>query len=108
MRTIEEQMAEIRRRSDRLSERRRKRWIAAAEAAAFCAAFALIAVAGVMLARLPARGAEMTKTALGSILSAGVVGGYVVIGFFSFLLGCSVTMLCLLLRRRSRGKRRKP
>lgn len=102
MRSIDEQMMEIRQRSEKLKKEQRSRRLIFAESGAACACLALIIT---MAAAIPKTGSSVmngTESNYGSLVLSGPFLSYVIIGIMAFALGICFTLLCH--RLRYRGK----
>jgi len=99
MRNIEEQLVEIEKRSSSIKQTRRKR--TAALGVFVC--MAIIAAMSSFIASIPMGSQELGENLVfGSLVLSGPYLGYFVVGFISFLLGISFTMLCLHVQKRNR------
>ena len=99
MRNIEEQLVEIEKRSSSIKQTRRKR--TAALGVFVC--MAIIAAMSSFIASIPMGSQELGENLVfGSLVLSSPYLGYFVVGFISFLLGISFTMLCLHVQKRNR------
>lgn len=99
MRSENEQLREILRRTELVKERRGIRARLRASAAGVLACALLLCAVGASLPVLPAAQAGTGMQRYGSLLLFAPYMGYVVVGVLAFALGISVTLLCLFYRR---------
>ena len=102
MRSIDEQMTEIRQRSENIKKENRRRRLVFGETGAVCACLALIIA---VAAAMPKYGSTInsgTENHYGSLVLSGPFISYAVIGILAFALGICFTMLCFRLRYRSK------
>ncbi len=99
MRNIEEQLNEIEKRSSSIKQERRQR--KAVLGVLTC--LVLIVALSAYVAGIPMSSLEYVENPLfGSLIIAGPMLGYLIIGFISFLLGITFTMLCLHVKNNNR------
>ncbi len=98
--TTEEAMMEILARSGKITERRNSRQQIALSCAAGILGIALIAV----IAALPGGAtAGLHASAYGALMAGQEKGGYVLTALIAFVLGVTVTLLCLRFKKRRTG-----
>ena len=93
MRTTDEQLKEIMRRSDGIAEKRKLRGRMLAEAASLCACAVLMIAVISFLPRTAPQSSGIGGGRYGSLILGTAYTGYVVIGVFAFLAGICVTVL---------------
>lgn len=98
MRSTDEQLREIMKRADAVSEKRTIRKHLQISAAAVCACAVLLAIVSVYLPRLDASPQESGLQRYGSLLLAAPYIGYVVVGLLTFALGVCATLFCIRLK----------
>ena len=94
MKSIDEQMVEIRRRSEVLKERKKISISIIGYACSVAACCALIIVSAFLIS---GKGTETTVSSMskyGSLIITAPYMGYVIIGLLAFTLGILVTLLC--------------
>lgn len=95
MRSIDEQMNEIKKRKDAYRDEKALRRRIAADASACGVSFALLAVVACFLPRLREVSALAPIGRYGSLILALPAAGYVLIALLSFILGSALTLLLL-------------
>lgn len=95
MRNIDEQMAEIKKRSDRMKRKQLLRQKITADTAAVCACLVLLVAAAPAMPAVSYGMQYSAGTYYGSLLLPSSTLGYVVIAVLGFLLGICVTLLCV-------------
>ena len=105
MHSLDEQMLAIERRSHQLRQKRRHRRVLLWETGLVCACLVLIVGAGVWVSNLTGAALPVTVSPYGSMIAGSRFIGYIVIGVLAFLLGISVTLLGLHLRKKEDGER---
>ena len=107
MRSKEERVAAVKRRSKELERERRKRRGRIVRLSAIASCFVLIVTLSLVM---PGVVGSFSNNALGysamtaSIFHASGVLGYIVIGLLAFVMGVCVTVLCYQMRRMERGE----
>ena len=102
MRSIDEQMMEIRQRSERIKKEQRSRRLIFVESGAACACLVLILAAAVAIPKPGSAVNIGTENHYGSLVLSGPFISHAVIGILAFVLGICFTLLCY--RLRYRGK----
>jgi len=97
MRNTEEQLREIRMRSEKLKQKQKDRKAVATGCISICACIAMIVAASLSLPSFKTSAATHSVK-YGSLVISTPHLGYVVIGILAFLLGICVTLLCVRLR----------
>ncbi len=105
MHSLDEQMQMIQNRSRVLRQEKRRRRTLLRETGMVCVCLVLIVGSGLWLSGLRGAAFPMTAAPYGSMISGGQFIGYAVIGVLAFLLGISVTLLGLRLRKKQDGER---
>lgn len=95
MRSTDEQLKEILRRSEAIKEKRAIQKRLRASALASCACAALLIAVFAYLPRIKDTAQSSTAQRYGSLLLTAPYMGYVVVGALAFLLGICVTILCI-------------
>lgn len=94
MRSQDEQLSEILRRSDKIREKTalRNHMIMEAATSLVCLAFVILSVA-----KMPdaIAASDSSSTNYGSLILSSQNMGYVVVGVLAFILGVCITMLCI-------------
>lgn len=101
MRNIDQQLLEIRQRSENIKREHRHRWIFG-ETGAACACLALIIAAAALIPKSGTALSGVTENHYGSLVLTGPFIGYAVIGVLAFALGICFTLLCYHMRYRGR------
>ena len=104
MRSLDEQVQSIQSRSRRLRQEKRRRRTLLREAGMVCACLVLIIGAGLWISGLTGAALPVTGSPYGSVIAGSRYVGYIVIGVLAFLLGISVTLLGLHLRKKQEGE----
>ena len=99
MRSTEDQLLEIMKRADHIKEKKADQKALLSYALSACACILLMVVTVLNLPRTSSSAAPQTGGHYGSLLLDTSYMGYIVIGVLAFLLGISVTLLCLQLRK---------
>ena len=99
MRSIDEQMELILEKAQTKRERDRLRKTHALQGAVTASGLLAVLLAAGGLSRLQLVGGTVAAKAYGSLIGAGPVGGYVLIGTLSFILGAAVTLICIFLAK---------
>ena len=105
MRSTDERLREILRRTDGVLEKRRLRRRIGADALASCVCLVLLIAVSLSLPRLSEAGADSAAEAYGSLLLAGPYLGLAIVVLLAFALGVCVTLLCLNWKRLSEKER---
>lgn len=95
MRSTDDQLREIMRRSELVKEKRIIKKSILTEAIASCVCLALLITVAVYLPNLSPAQAGQIETRYGSLLLAAPYIGYVIVGLLAFALGVSITLLCI-------------
>ena len=95
MRSTDDQLREIMRRSELVKEKQIIKKSILTNAVASCVCLALLIAVAVYLPNLSPAQAEKIETQYGSLLLAAPYIGYVIVGLLAFALGVSVTLLCV-------------
>ncbi len=99
MRNIEEQLAEIEKRSSSIKRVRRQK---KTSLGVFVCMAIIIAISS-FVARIPVGSHEFGENLMfGSLVLSSPYIGYFIVGFISFLLGITFTMLCLHVQKHNR------
>lgn len=102
MRSIDEQLTEVSARSARLKVRERARRSAVLDALATAACLVIIVFVAITIPQLNGVSTNSAPSQFGSLVITSPALGYVLIGVLAFLLGISVTLLALHLRKMRR------
>ena len=105
MRSMNEQLQEVLKRSDAVRKGRAVRRRVMSTAVGACICLALLIVAGLYLPALSAAQTDNGAAQYGSLLLTTSNMGYVVIGVLAFLLGIFVALLCLYVKKHTEMKR---
>lgn len=105
MRDLDEQLRMIQSRSLRLRQEKRRRRTILRETGLVCACMVLIAGAALWVSGVTGAAVPVTASPYGSMIAGSHYIGYIVIGILAFLLGISVTLLGLHLRKKEDGER---
>ena len=105
MRSTDNQLREIMKRADHMKEKESAKKVVFFYALSACACILLMAVTVRHLPVVPSSGMSQASGHYGSLLLNASYMGYVVIGILAFLLGVSVTLLCLRFRKFSEMER---
>lgn len=98
--TTEEALEEIRKRKEKITEKRNRRMMAGMTAAAAVLTAALVALIGLF----SGEGMTYSDSVYGSFLLSREAGGYVLAAVIAFVLGVVVTLLCLKWKKLRREK----
>ena len=105
MRSTDDQLREIMKRANFVAEKKASEKAALSYALSSCACIALLVVTSFYLKNLSSTVTSEAQGHYGSLMLSTSYMGYVVIGTLAFLLGVSVTMLSIHLRRmRKKGR----
>ncbi len=102
MRSIDEQMTQIRQRSEKIKKEQRQRRRLFGEAGAACACLVLIVLAAAMIPNVGDVASGGTQSDYGSLVLSGPFISHVIIGLLAFALGVCFTLLCYHLRYRGK------
>ena len=100
MRDLDEQLRMIQSRSLRLRQEKRRRRTILRETGLVCACMVLIAGAALWVSGVTGAAVPVTASPYGSMIAGSRFIGYIVIGVLAFLLGISVTLLGLQMRKK--------
>ena len=95
MRNTDDQLHEILRRAEIVTEKRSRRKSLLTDGAAACVCLVLLLAVAVYLPRLTPVQSENTVSRYGSLLLGASYVGYVIVGLLAFALGICVTLLCV-------------
>ena len=98
MKTTDEQMNEIMRRSESLKAKKSMNDYIIGFSIAIAACLALIVLVGASIANISPETADNSLSQYGSLVISAPYMGYVVIGLLAFILGVLVTLLCRRIR----------
>ncbi len=98
MKTTDEQMNEIMRRSESLKAKKSMNDYLIGFSIAIAACLALIVLVGASIANVNPETTDNTVSQYGSLVISAPYMGYVVIGLLAFILGVLVTLLCRRIR----------
>lgn len=98
MKTTDEQMNEIMRRSESLKAKKSMNDYIIGFSIAIAACLALIVLVGASIANISPETADNSVSQYGSLVISAPYMGYVVIGLLAFILGVLVTLLCRRIR----------
>ena len=98
MKTTDEQMNEIMRRSESLKAKKSMNDYIIGFSIAIAACLALIVLVGASIANISPETADNSVSQYGSLVISAPYMGYVVIGVLAFILGVLVTLLCRRIR----------
>jgi len=98
MKTTDEQMNEIMRRSESLKAKKSMNDYIIGFSIAIAACLALIVLVGASIAIISPETADNSVSQYGSLVISAPYMGYVVIGLLAFILGVLVTLLCRRIR----------
>lgn len=98
MKTTDEQMNEIMRRSESLKAKKSMNDYIIGFSIAIAACLALIVLVGASIANVNPETTDNTVSQYGSLVISAPYMGYVVIGLLAFILGVLVTLLCRRIR----------
>ena len=98
MKTTDEQMNEIMRRSESLKAKKAMNDYIIGFSIAIAACLALIVLVGASIANISPETADNSLSQYGSLVISAPYMGYVVIGLLAFILGVLVTLLCRRIR----------
>ena len=101
MRSTNEQLQEVLKRSDAVRKGRAVRRRVMSTAVGVCICLALLIVVGLRLPTLSAAQADSGAAQYGSLLLTTSNMGYVVVGVLAFLLGIFVALFCLYVKKRA-------
>jgi len=101
VRQTDEQLNCILQRTEILKRRNRRRKEAAQSASLLCVFLCAVAALPALLPELPQTAGTAPGGAFGSLISSGPYLRYAVVGIISFILGITVTILCMLIHRRN-------
>lgn len=104
MHSLDEQMRTIQSRSCRIRQEKRRRRTLLRETGMVCACLILIVGAGRRISGLNSMALPVTASSYGSLIAGNSCIGYIVIGVLAFLLGISVTLLGLHMRKKQDGE----
>ena len=105
MRDLDEQLRMIQSRSLRLRQEKRRRRTILRETGLVCACMVLIAGAALWVSGVTGAAVPVTVSPYGSMIAGSRFIGYIVIGVLAFLLGISVTLLGLQMRKKQDGEK---
>ena len=94
MRSIEDQMSEIFRRSDTLKDKKKANSIMVGYVVSIAACFALIVIAVIMISGMNTESSVSSESRYGSLIITAPYIGYVIVGLLAFILGILITLLC--------------
>ena len=105
MRDLDEQMRMIQSRSHRLRQEARRRRALLRETGMVCACMVLIVGVSLWVNGLTGAALPVMVSPYGSLIAGSRHIGYIVIGVLAFLLGISVTLLGLQMRKKQDGEK---
>ena len=94
MRSIDDQMAEVFRRSDILKEKKKVGSAMAGYIVSIAACLALIVVTAIMISGMNTESTVSSMSGYGSLIITAPYMGYVIVGLLAFILGILLTLLC--------------
>ena len=99
MRSTDNQLQEIMKRADHIKERKSSQKVVFSCAVSACACMVLMVMTFIYIPKLSSSGTVDASVQYGSLLLRASYMGYVVIGILAFLLGVSITFLCIHLKK---------
>ena len=94
MRSIDDQMTEIFKRSDILKEKKKVSSALIGYAVSIAACLAVLVMAGIMISGLNTEDSASSMSRYGSLIITAPYMGYVIVGLLTFILGILATLLC--------------